>query len=67
MALRWFNRYGVYGRPEEDNKDNPDTTGNPYGYTGEAYEISKLNYLRARYTVTRIRVVFLQRIAILAN
>ena len=43
------NRYGVYGRPEEDNKDNPDTTGNPYGYTGEAYEISKLNYLRARY------------------
>ena len=38
------NSYGVYGEPEES-----DDIGNPYGYTGEAQDITGYNYLRARY------------------
>lgn len=38
------NSYGVYGAPEE-----VDDTGNPYGYTGEAQDVTGYNYLRARY------------------
>ena len=37
-------KYDVYGHPKDEDK-----TGNPYGYTGEAQDITGLNYLRARY------------------
>ncbi len=36
--------YSVFGRPTEK-----DDTGNPYGYTGEAQDITGYHYLRARY------------------
>lgn len=42
--LKQTNSYGVYGEPEES-----DDIGNPYGYTGEAEDITGYNYLRARY------------------
>ena len=38
------NSYSVFGTPEEI-----DETGNPYGYTGEAQDVTGYNYLRARY------------------
>lgn len=38
------NSYSVFGTPEE-----VDEIGNPYGYTGEAQDITEYNYLRARY------------------
>ena len=38
------NSYSVFGTPEE-----VDETGNPYGYTGEAQDVTGYNYLRARY------------------
>ena len=36
--------YSVFGRPTEK-----DDTGNPYGYTGEAQDVTGYHYLRARY------------------
>ncbi|MGG5371123.1 RHS repeat-associated core domain-containing protein [Enterococcus sp. AZ196] len=42
--LESTNSYSVFGTPEE-----VDETGNPYGYTGEAQDITGYNYLRARY------------------
>ncbi|MGL9730417.1 DUF6531 domain-containing protein [Enterococcus sp. DIV0756] len=38
------NSYSVFGIPEEI-----DETGNPFGYTGEAQDVTGYNYLRARY------------------
>jgi len=38
------NSYSVFGTPEE-----VDETGNPFGYTGEAQDVTGYNYLRARY------------------
>lgn len=38
------NSYSVFGIPEE-----VDETGNPFGYTGEAQDVTGYNYLRARY------------------
>ncbi|MGG5329881.1 hypothetical protein IGI46_001011 [Enterococcus sp. AZ163] len=42
--LNSTNSYSVFGMSEE-----VDDTGNPYGYTGEAQDITGYNYLRARY------------------
>ncbi|HCN47918.1 MAG TPA: hypothetical protein DIT10_02265 [Chryseobacterium sp.] len=36
--------YDAFGKP-----DTKDKTGNPYGYTGEAQDVTGLSYLRARY------------------